>query len=406
MSAIIDKVRGLCRLHAGWFAVLAAVGLALLGVASISMVEPGFGRNQMRWVPLGLVAMLLCALPRPRLLGTLAVPMMAVSVGLLIFVILPFVPRSIVPVINGSTAWINLGFMNFQPSEMAKVAFVLSVAWHLRRRDHHRRLRGLLMPFAIMFVPVLLILKEPDLGTALLFPPTLMIMLVAAGARLRHLGALVLVAVTVIGVNVALVLWAPESMQVLKPHQRVRIEAMRDQITGDREFVKTIGYQQDKAMTLVSAGGVSGMGDRAAVVIQHNKLPYDHNDMIFAVIANRWGLLGVAALLGLYVLLVSSMLWVAANSNHAFARLSCVGFGGMIFSQATINIGMCLGLLPITGITLPLVSYGGSSMLFTMVMVGLVLNFASRPRRPMVRPSFEFDGNAERRIMRTSPMGR
>src|SRR5690606_12253429 len=118
----------------------------------------------MRQLPIAILAMVLCMLPHPRVVGRAAYPLLAFSLALLVFVILPFVPRTIVPRINGATAWINLGVMNFQPSELAKIAFFLALAWYLRYRDSYRTILGLLVPFIIMFVPVGLILKEPDLG--------------------------------------------------------------------------------------------------------------------------------------------------------------------------------------------------------------------------------------------------
>ncbi|MEM6504652.1 MAG: FtsW/RodA/SpoVE family cell cycle protein, partial [Planctomycetota bacterium] len=181
----------LLKPHAGWYALFAALMLTWLGSNAIATVSPGHAEVQTsRWLPVALFAMVVMMVPSPRWIGQMAYPILIIAILLLIFVILPGVPRSIVPVRNGSTAWINLGFMNFQPSEMAKVGFVLGLAWYLRFRDNHRTLFGLLIPFAFMFVPVILILKEPDLGSALLFAPTLFVMLVAAGAKLRHLGAI------------------------------------------------------------------------------------------------------------------------------------------------------------------------------------------------------------------------
>ncbi|MEM1213061.1 MAG: FtsW/RodA/SpoVE family cell cycle protein [Planctomycetota bacterium] len=392
MNAVLAKLKLLLRPHPGWYALLAAVGLALMGTAAIGTVSEHFASLQTRrWLPLGLIAVALTLLPPPRLLGQLSYVAFGVAVALLVFVVLPFVPRSVVPVINGATAWIDLGFFNFQPAEFAKVAFILAAAWYLRHRDSHRRLLGLLLPFVLMLVPVGLILKQPDLGTALVFAPALLVMLVAAGAKLRHLAALLSLGIAGIVLNVVIILYAPADMQVLAPHQQVRIKAMAAQATGDTQYLQNIGYQQDKAMTLVAAGGFTGLGERSATVVKYNKLPYDHNDMIFAVIVNRWGLMGAVAVFGLYLLLGGSMLLVAARSRDPFGRLACVGFAGIILTQAVINIGMTVGLLPITGITLPLVSYGGSSLLFTLVMVGLVLNIASQPRKPLARPSFEFE---------------
>jgi cell division protein FtsW (lipid II flippase) len=390
-------LRLLARPHPGWYALIAAVILAWLGTAAIGTVSPEHAQVQSsRWLPIAIGVMLATLIPTPRWIGHMAYPLMGLSILLLAFVILPGVPRSIVPVRNGSTAWINLGFMNFQPSEMAKVGFVLALAWYLRFRDNHRTMLGLLVPFAIMFVPVILILKEPDLGSALLFAPTLFVMLVAAGAKLRHLGALLGIAVLLIAVNVVIVLWAPDSMQVLKDHQRSRIESMYFEWRGDDRMAQSEGYQQRVAKRMVAAGGTTGYGrERAKTIIDYNDLPFDYNDMIFPVIVNRWGLLGGLGTMALYGVLVGSILLVAARTKDPFARIACVGFGGMIFTQATINIGMTVGLLPITGITLPLISYGGSSMLFTFVMIGLVINFAARRPQMLARPSFEFDHNAD-----------
>ncbi|MFW6032260.1 MAG: FtsW/RodA/SpoVE family cell cycle protein [Phycisphaeraceae bacterium] len=126
-------------------------------------------------------------------------------------------------------------------------------------------------------------------------------------------------------------------------------------------------------------------------MLKYNYLPEAHNDMIFAVISARWGLAGAAAVLGMYLVLGSSFVLAAARSKDPFARLACVGFGAILFVQAAINIGVTLGLIPLTGITLPFISYGGSSLLSSFIMLGLMLNFASRRPAPLTRPSFEFD---------------
>jgi cell division protein FtsW (lipid II flippase) len=387
------QLRVLLRPHAGWYALIAAIMLTWLGSNAIETVSPAHADVQTsRWLPVALVAMVLMMLPSPRWIGHMAYPVLVVAILLLIFVILPGVPRSIVPVRNGSTAWINLGFMSFQPSEMAKVGFVLALAWYLRFRDNHRTLFGLLVPFAIMFVPVILILKEPDLGSALLFAPTLFVMLVAAGAKLRHLGTILGISAAIIGVVGAITIYAPDQFQVLKGHQQDRIKAMYFDMIGDDRMADDEGYQQRTAKRMVASGGTTGYGkERASTIIDYNDLPFDYNDMIFPVIVNRWGILGGLGTMGLYGVLVTSILLVAGRSKDPFARMSCVGFAGMIFTQASINIGMTVGLMPITGITLPLISYGGSSMLFTFIMVGLVINFAARRPQMLARPSFEFD---------------
>jgi len=392
LTFIFEQLKRLARPNAGWYALFAALLLAWIGVVAIGAVEPQYAMIQKeRWLPVAMVAMFLMLLPHPRWLGHMSYPMMIIAIVLLVFVILPFAPRAIVPVRNGATSWINLGFMNFQPTEMAKVAFVLAIAWYLRHRESHRTLLGLAATIVIMIVPVALILKEPDLGSAMLLPPTLFVMLIAAGAKLRHIFAILGIGLAIVILNVGVVLYGPDSMQILKPHQRSRIESLYYQVQGDDRMANDQGYQQDVAMRLVSAGGVTGYGDLSSTIIEYNALPEQHNDMIFPVIVNRWGLVGAMAVIGLYLVLFVSTLLVAARSKDPFARLVCVGFVGMIFTQAMINIGMTLGLLPITGITLPFISYGGSSLMFTFIMIGLVLNFASRPPVMLSRPSFEFD---------------
>jgi cell division protein FtsW (lipid II flippase) len=403
LAWLLTRLRDVLRGHGGWIVLAAALLLSGVGVLAIGTVRPGAASLQgQRWLPIGLLAMGLCLLPRPRLLGEMAYPLLAVALAMLLYVVIPGAPR--VPRINGATAWIDLGLMRFQPSEFGKVAFVLALAWYLRYRENHRTLRGLIPPFLFMAAPVLLILKEPDLGSALLFAPTLMVMLLAAGARLWHIGAVAVAGMAVLVLVVAAIVIdpphlrtdgqgkLPDATHVLASHQEKRIAAL---IWPDH-YEDREAYQQIVATRLIGAGGSIGTGGRAGLLIEHNHLPEPHNDMIYAVIAHRWGALGGLGVLMLYVMLVGSMLVVAARSSDPFARLACVGFAGMIFSQAAINIGMTIGLLPVTGITLPLISYGGSSLLFTFVMIGLTLNFASRRPRRFRRPSFEFDKPAGR----------
>jgi len=378
------------RPQPGWIALLAAVRLAAIGIQTIETVSEAFARRQTVWLGISLLVALGCFLPRPRQVALLSYGLFTVSLLLLIFVILPFVPRWLVPVRFGATRAIDLGVMAFQPSELAKITFVLAMAWYLRHRSSYRTLKGLLVPLGVMALPVSLILRQPDLGTAILFAPALAAMLLAAGAKLRHLGGLAGIALVLAGLNVVAVFALPPSLQPLRPHQQERIRAMVSLVMGDDRYVQSIGYQQHKAMTLVGAGGAQGYGDRAATVVRYNQLPHDHNDMIFVVLVSRWGLAGGLGVLGLYGALFGSMLWVAAATSDPFARLVTVGFVALLFTQMAINMAIPLGLIPVTGITLPLLSYGGSSLAVTLAMVGLVVNFGSRRPGILNWPSFEF----------------
>ena len=167
---------------------------------------------------------------------------------------------------------------------------------------------------------------------------------------------------------------------------------MISQIQGDGRYDSSISFQQVKSVQLIGAGQVFGMGaEKTAKLIRWHGLPEARNDMIFTVIVARWGLIGAFLVFILYLLIIVSMAFVAGRSKDPFVRLAVVGFGGVVFSQASINIAVAIGLLPVTGITLPFVSYGGSSLVIMFAMIGLTINFASL-RPPIVsRPSFEFD---------------
>ena len=398
MRALWRRLGTLCRPHVGWYALLAALALACIGLGAIQTIPPrpglpaDFAARQSVWLMLGLVAMGLCTLPHTKTVGQASYAIMGICVVLLTLVILPFMPQNLVPTVHGTRAWFDLRIMRFQPSEVGKIAFILTLAWYLRHRSSFRSLWGLLVPFGITLVPVVLILREPDLGTVLLFGPTLLFMLIAAGAKLRHIGSILGLGALAVGASIAVALWAPDTMQVLERHHVRRIRSTLKLVQGDTSDVHGTSFQQYKAMSLIGAGGQRGYGaDMSRVLLRFHRMPESHNDMIFAVIVNRWGLVGGATALGLYVMLILSLLLIAARAKEPFGRLLVVGFAGLLFTQVFINVGMNLGLLPIIGITLPFVSYGGSSLLATFAMLGLAINVASRRASIVSRPSFEFD---------------
>lgn len=384
--------RNILRWQSGWVAMLAAIALAWIGLEAIATAETSFAHRQGAWFLAGTPILLACIVVPVERIGRASFLLHALVIILLVVLLLPGVPRWIVPVRNGARSWIDLGAFSIQPTELAKITTVLALAWTLRYRDEHRQWRGLMVPCLLVALPVVLILLQPDLGSAIVFVPTLLAVLIAAGARLRHLGALVGLAFAAVLINVAIVLVLPESFQVLKEHQRSRITALVSRANADTRFDQSTNYQQVQAMTVAGSGGWRGYGpQRSAVVVRHNRLPLDYNDMIFAVVMNRWGLVGAMGVLALLLAMVLSMLRVASCSKDPFSRLVAVGFATLIFSQASINIAISLGLLPVTGITLPLISYGGSSLISTFVMIGLVIRIgASRPRM-LAWPSFEYD---------------
>ncbi len=396
------RVQGrLALLHAGWVVLAASIALVAVGVYCIdvaSALRPealaADGKKQLMFAVLGLVIGIICALPHYRWWLWLTWPLAALSVILLAVLIVPGVPASLVTPRNGARRWIDLGAFDLQPAEVAKVAYVLATASYLRYRQNHRTIMGLIPPAIIVLVPMVLIVVEPDLGSSLLFLPALVAMLVAAGAKLKHLVAASSIGVVMAGVVAAASLFfaARGEYPLLRKHQVDRIQAVLDMASGDDRFADDRGFQGRQAVTLVGAGGWAGhTDDRSRALIHFSKLPEARNDMIFAVFANRFGFVGVLGLLGLYSAWVLGALWAAGRCKDAFGRLVVVGFTAIIATQALINIGETTGVMPITGMTLPFVSYGGSSMLLGFMMVGIIFSISMRRPDHFWRRSFEFD---------------
>jgi len=376
--------------HPAWLTVFASLALCALGVYTMNLTagvqSAGIGVYAKKQLALLLVALIaggVTVIPHYRLIGRM-IPLLIVAVlAALVLLLIPFVPEFLVTPRNGARRWINLVVMDFQPSELAKVVYVLAIAYYLRYRKNYRSLQGLIPPAIITFIPMGLVLVEPDLGTALLFLPALFAMLIAAGAKLKHLAAVVLVAMVV----------APSMYPLLQPHQKDRIDAVLRQMVGDTAATgDNINYQGLKAQTLIGSGGIVGLGAaKSRTVVHYNRLPEDHNDMIFSVVINRFGLFGGLLVMGLYLLWLLGATLTAAMCKDPFGRLLVVGLSAMIAAQVIVNIGMNLGLLPITGMTLPFVSYGGASLVVAFIMTGLIVNVAMRRPALLTRQSFEYD---------------
>lgn len=361
--------------------LLAALLLTAFGLDAIETArgESQFNRQLVFFV-IALGGMLATASIHYKRLSEWAVPLGLLTLLLLAFILLPFISNSIVPFSKGARRWINLGFVQFQPSEVAKVVYVVALADYLKFRQNYRTFSGLLIPLFITFIPMGLILMEPDLGTSLILLPVLFAMLLAAGAKIKHLLLIVTIGL----------LSMPLMYPLLQPYQQARIRDVLARITGDVRYEQTISHQGATAVKLIGAGGLTGHDrERARDLVRLNRLPEPHNDMVFAVVCTRWGLLGGAVVVVLYGVLIGSAFLVASLNRDPFGRLLVVGVAAIMCTQAFINIGMTAGLLPITGITLPLMSAGGTSLLVKYAMIGLVLNVAVR--RPVIaRPSFEF----------------
>lgn len=392
---IVAGVRALAGLARGvgpaWLTVLASLGLSLIGIHAIDVADALKGGEgvlgvaalkQAASLGVGVAGAVLIALPHYRVLGVASWVLLGVSLVMMVFLLVPGVPTSIVRARNGARSWIDLGPIDLQPSELAKIAYVLALAWYLRYRDNHRTVVGLLPPALITGLPVALIMLQPDLGTASLFIPALFAVLVAAGAKLKHLAVIVLIAAMA----------APASYPFLKPHQQQRIKGLLLQIRGDTSADQDINMQSVTAQRLAGAGMAAGLPEkRARLLLHYNPLPERHNDMVFAVICNRFGWAGGVLTLGLYGVWIVGALLTSATCREPFGRLVPVGLTGFIVAQVFVNVGMNLGIVPIIGITLPYVSLGGSSLVTVWLMTGLIASVALRRPRLGQRHSFEFD---------------
>jgi cell division protein FtsW (lipid II flippase) len=363
-----------------WLILAVTVLLMVTGWLGIARSEEFLGgggrflRRQVVWSVLAGMAMLAVTVPNSRKLCRGSYALFLVAIGLLVLVYL-------FPPVNGARRWIRLGPIGLQPSEFAKVAFVLALARYLMYRDNHRRLSGLLVPLAMTLVPVFLILREPDLGTALVFLPVSFVMLFAAGAR-----RLDLVKLLIAGLVVTPFLWGQMSRE-----QRSRVTALFHQV-GPGGVATDDDYHLHQAKQVIALGAVWGSAAVGQTVEDPAAyhLPEAHSDFIFCVLGERFGLPGMAALLCLYALLVGRGLCVAQRTGEPFGRLVAVGMTSLVGVQVLINTGMTVGLLPVTGLSLPLVGYGGSGLLAHGLAIGLVLNVGLRPGYEVAREPFRY----------------
>jgi len=278
-----------------------------------------------------------------------------------------------------------MGVFDMQPSELAKLTYILALSHYLMFRRNFRHFLGLFIPFLLTLVPLVLVLKEPDLGTALLFLPMLFAMLLAAGARVRHL-----VLIGMMGVAVTPVLWLGMNVE-----QKSRVVSLLTQVENG-PAPRGDGYHLFQSKRMLSLGGTWG-SDLAGMPVDDPAayhLPAARTDFVFCLIGERFGLIGSLLTLATYAVLIIKGLSIAASTREPFGRLLATGIVTLLATQAIINTGMTVGLMPITGMTLPLVSYGGSSLVATAIALGLLINVAIRPGYEVTAEPFRFAAEA------------
>lgn len=344
-------------------------------------------QKQAVWIAVGMFAMVMVLWPHYKKIIENAYVIYGLIVSLLV-VLMVLSAMRMVPVINGARRWIPLGFFNLQPSELMKVALILCLAQYLQFRSSYRTWKGLIIPFALTFCPMVLIMKQPDLGTSLLFVPVLFSMLFAAGARLRHL----LLITGMVFASAPLMYFF-----VLRPYQRSRILAFLHQSDVNSPMAMNELYQLIQSKLAIGSGGWLGNGWQQGAMNRLNFLPVRTTDFIFAVIGEEMGFIGLMVVLALYFFLFMSAFAIAERTREPSGRLVVIGSTVLLATQLYINTSMTIGLMPTTGLTLPFVSYGGSSLVTTFVLIGLILNIGLRQTRIVASDDFEFQDDILRR---------
>lgn len=362
-----------------WTMLFAAAGLLIVGCAGIARGDELVGGpprlpKQLVFATLAVAVGIFASRIRYRSTKALVFPAFAVTLLALITVFA-------CPTHGGAHRWIPLGIIDFQPSEIAKLTYIATLALWLSDSASVRTIRGLVVPVLLTAIPVGLIVREPDLGTSLLFFPVLAMMLLAAGARGRHLVASIL-----LGAMLLPALW-----MVMSAEQKSRVTSLFTQQDGGMT-PRGDGYHLHQSKQLLALGGVWGSAIEGQPIEEPLAyyLPAGRTDFIFCLIGERYGLPGTLLTLALSATLAISVFRVGYRTRDPYGRLICVGIATLLAAQASINTAMTVGLMPITGLTLPLCSYGGSSLVSTGLALGLVTSIAMRPGYDVAETTFRW----------------
>ncbi|HEX7055045.1 MAG TPA: rod shape-determining protein RodA [Burkholderiales bacterium] len=331
---------------------LSLLGLAALFSASYDM--PSRVASQLVNLTLALAAMWLVAQVPPQTMMRFAVPAYLIGLALLVAVAL------FGDVVNGARRWLHVGVTRFQPSEMMKLALPMMLAWYFHKHETTLRLRDFAVAALLLGVPVGLIVRQPDLGTASLVGAIGFYVIFFAGISWRVLGT-----IAALGAAAAFPLW-----NMLHGYQKRRIMMLLD----PSQDPLGAGYHIIQSTIAVGSGGLSGKGWLNGTQAHLEFIPERHTDFIFAVFAEEFGLIGNLVLLTLYSLLIARGLMIAANAATVFARLLAASIALMYFTYAFVNMGMVSGILPVVGVPLPFLSYGGTALLTLFIGAGMLMS--------------------------------
>ena len=347
--------------------LLACVGFGTLYSAANGQWDPWASKQIVRY-SVALAVMLVCALVDLRFWYKAAFPIWWISFALLVSVEV----RGFIGM--GAQRWIDLGVIQLQPSEIMKVAVVLMLArsFHGRSVEEMGRIRTLIWPAAGILVPAVLVLKQPDLGTALMLVLGGAVMFFLAGVRIWMFGIVFAAAGGA----------APLAWRVLRPYQKARLVSFLDPESDPQGT----GYHSLQSKIAIGSGGSTGKGFLEGTQSHLNFLPEKQTDFIFTMLAEEWGLVGGLALLALYTLVLIYGYAIAFRSRSHFGRLLALGITVNLFLYVFINTAMVMGLIPVVGVPLPLISYGGTAMLTVMFGFGLLMSVSVHRDARIGRP--------------------
>jgi rod shape determining protein RodA len=333
------------------------LSLSMLGLAALfsaTYESPARVLNQLGNLAVALVAMWIVAQVSPQTMMRFAVPAYLIGVAFLVAVAL------FGDVVNGARRWLHVGVTRFQPSEMMKLALPLMLAWYFHKHEATLRLRDFAIAALLLMVPLGLIVRQPDLGTAALVGAAGFYVIFFAGLSWRVLG-------TLTGLGLAAL---PIGWGMLHEYQRKRVLTLLDPTTDPLGA----GYHIIQSTIAVGSGGLWGKGWLNGTQAHLEFIPERHTDFIFAVFSEEFGLIGNLVLLVLYALLIGRGLMIAANAATVFARLLAGAISLMFFTYAFVNMGMVAGILPVVGVPLPFLSYGGTALLTLFIGVGILMS--------------------------------
>ena len=345
-------VRPVDRFLFGITMVIVVVGLVTLFSAADQSVDRL--RTQLASLAVALIAMWVVANIPPQTLARTAVPLYVVAVVLLIGVAVFGI------VVNGSRRWLNLGITRIQPSELAKIAVPLMLAWYFQKFEGRIGWKDFVFAALLIAVPAVLIKRQPDLGTSLMITASGFYVLFLAGLSWKIIAGLGAVAAAA----------APLAWNLLHDYQRRRILTFID----PAQDPLGAGYHSAQASIAIGSGGVVGKGWLNGTQTHLDFLPERHTDFIFAVYGEEFGLIGNVLLLILYVMLFGRGMMIAANASTMFGRLMAGAVTLMFFTYAFVNMGMVSGVLPVVGVPLPFVSYGGTALLSLFIGIGILMS--------------------------------